>query len=84
MLEMNEKLPEIVYDVAAMDACRKNNEVQCGPGVKVAPFGGNIQVLCKLVGVKIAAAEITMSRFTETDGCRFIALQLILDFDKEG
>jgi hypothetical protein len=74
MLETNEKLPEIVYDVAAMDACRANNKIQCEPGVKVAPFGGNIKILCNLVGVKIAAEEITMSRFTETDGCRFVAL----------
>jgi len=27
MLEMNEKLGEIVYDVAAMDACRENNRI---------------------------------------------------------
>lgn len=37
-----------------------------------------------MVGVKIAAEEITMSRYTETDGCRFVALQLILDFNKQG
>ena len=80
---MNEKLGPIVYDVAAMDACRQNNKIQCGPTVMTAPFGGNIYVICKLVGVKVAAEEITMSRFLESDGCRFVALQLILDFDKK-
>jgi hypothetical protein len=25
-----------------------------------------------------------MSRFMESDGCRFVALQLILDFDAKG
>ena len=41
-------------------------------------------MLNRLVGVKIEAEEITMSRFMESDGCRFVALQLILDFDAKG
>jgi hypothetical protein len=74
LLSMNEKLPEVIYDVAAFDACRENNRIQCNPMIQVPPFGGNIETLCRLVGCKIPAEECTLSRYESTSGAGFVAL----------
>ena len=51
MLDMNEKMPEIIFDVAATEAAKNNNRLQCSPGVVKAPFGGNIAALNRLIGI---------------------------------
>lgn len=48
----------------------------------VAPFGGNAKVLETLVGLKIPSMEFTMSKYESPSGMGFVALQMILDFDR--
>ena len=62
------------FDLAASDACRKNNDVQCGPTVQQPLMGGNVDFLHKLVGGPVPAEEFTMPKFEVTSGADFIAL----------
>ena len=73
-LSKNERLGEVIYDIAAMDACRENNRIQTSTFQQQAPFGGNITTLCKLVCCKIPAEEATISNFTSGSGAGFVAL----------
>jgi hypothetical protein len=41
-------------------------------------------MLCKLIGIKIPAEEFTLSRYASESGVGFVALQMILDFDRCG
>jgi len=82
LLDMNEALPEIAYDVAAFDACRANNLEKCAQPFAQAPFGGNKEALDRLVGMPVPAEQCTMSKYESTSGMGIIALQLILDFDR--
>jgi hypothetical protein len=82
-LEMNEQLGSIHYDLAAMDAARKNNEEKCAMQFQQAPWGGNIVMLEKLLGgIKVVAEEVTFSNYPGTSGMGLVAQQLICDFDK--
>ena len=64
-----------------MDACRANNRSK----VQSAPVdGGNRDVLCDLVCCQVPAEEFTMQGFKTNSGPNFIAMQLILDFDRKG
>jgi len=49
-----------------------------------APFGGNSETLNKLIGIKIPSEEFTMSNYQSESGVGFVALQMILDFDRCG
>lgn len=85
MLEQNEQLPEVVWDVPAVDAVKKNNEQAVT--MQQVPFGNNKATLTKLVGIQIPSEEFTMTGFPVTGptaGVAFVALQMILDFDRCG
>jgi len=49
-LENNEQLSSINWDRAAMDACKKNNEMRVASQFTVAPLGGNKDMLIQLLG----------------------------------
>jgi hypothetical protein len=74
------RLPPIIYDIPAFDACRQNNTIQTGPTVQFPPLGGNIVTLQKLVGGPVPCEEFTLPRFEVASGADFVAIQLIMDF----
>lgn len=49
MLEQDEQLNEVIWDIPAVDACRKNNEAKCAAGQST--IGDNSKTLNNLVGV---------------------------------
>jgi len=57
------KIPEVIYDVAAFDACRKNNSEQCAQGIQIPKYGGNVPTLHQLVGGPVPAEEFTIASF---------------------
>jgi len=78
------RLPPVIYDVPAVDACRQNNVVQCAPTVQYPQMGGNVAMLQKLVGGPVPGEDFTLPRFEVASGADFVAVQLIMDFAREG
>lgn len=66
----------------AVDAVKQNNEAAVLK--QEVPFGGNKAALTKLVGIQIPCEEFTMTRYESESGVGFVALQMILDFDRCG
>jgi hypothetical protein len=62
-LEMNERLGEIVWDKAAMDACKQNNTEKIAMQFTEAPRGGNVAMIAKLVGMPVPAEEATIPNY---------------------
>lgn len=62
-LEMNERLGEIVWDKAAMDATRENNEQKIAMQFTEAPLGGNVEAIARLVGMPVPAEEKTIPNY---------------------
>ena len=81
MLEQNEQLPEIRWDIPAVDAVTKVNEtsIQQNP----APFAGSSEKLNQLVGVKIPSEDFSLPGLMTFSGVQLVAIQMVLDFDKK-
>jgi len=62
-LEMNERLGEIHWDKAAMDACNQNNTEKVAMQFTEAPRGGNVATIAKLVGMPVPAEEATIPNY---------------------
>ena len=67
------RLPPIIYDVPAFDACKQNNAIQTNVAVN-PPLGGNITMLHKLVGGPVPCEEFTLPRFEVASGADFVAI----------
>lgn len=62
-LEMNERLGEIRWDKAAMDATKQNNTEKVAMQFTEAPYGGNIAKIAQLVGMPVPSEEHTIPNY---------------------
>jgi len=79
-----ERLPPVKFDEFANRACRQNNDNVIARGEMMPTEGGNIICYTEIVKLNIACEEFTLPRFEATSGGEFVALQMILDWGRNG
>ena len=79
-----ERLPPVKFDDFANRACRMNNDGITARNEMQPTLGGNIICYTELAKVNIACEEFTMPRFESSSGADFVALQMILDWGRNG
>ena len=85
-LQTCERLTQVRFDDQANEAVRKNNAAIIEKNEDVPTKGGNIEAYNTIVGSDKTATceEYTMCQFEGSTAQEFIALQLILDWNREG
>ena len=85
-LQKCERLTQVRFDDQANAAARKNNVTIIEKNEDVPTQGGNIEVYNSIVGSdkSTVCEEYTMCQFEGQSAQEFIALQLILDWNREG
>lgn len=83
-MQKMERLPPVKFDDFANRACRQNNEVIITRNEMNPTLGGNIIAYTEITKVNIACEEFTLPRFESNSGGEFVALQMILDWGRNG
>ena len=85
-LNKMEPLPSIALNPQAMEACRKNNTRVCELDEEVPSREGNITTFKEVVGddKNVSCEEYTMCKYESENAAEFVALELILDWAREG
>ena len=85
-LQKCERLTQVRFDDQANAAVRKNNATVIDKNEDVPTQNGNIEVYNQIVGSdkSTVCEEYTMCQFEGQSAQEFIALQLILDWNREG
>ena len=81
-----EVLNSLTFDEQANKACRANNEAKVAKDDAVPEKGGNIDKLNEMTGAEKnnTCEEYTMVKFEDDDAFNFVALELALDWEREG
>ena len=83
-LKSTPMLPPIRFDEQANMACRRNNDRVFELNQEIPERGGNIEIYVQMTGRQQFCEEYTMCQFETKVAARFVALQLILDWGREG
>lgn len=78
------RLAPVKFDDFANRACRQNNDAIIARNEMQPTLGGNIICFTEIARVNIACEEFTMPRFEASSGGEFVALQMILDWGRNG
>ena len=84
VLENTPMLPPIRFDEQANMACRRNNDRVFEIDQEIPERGGNIEQYNRIMGREVACEEYTMCQFESSLAAQFVALQLILDWGRQG
>lgn len=84
VMQKMERLPPVKFDDFANRACRKNNEIIIARNEPSPAHGGNIIAFTEITAVNIPCDEYTMPRYELSTGGEFVALQMILDWGRNG
>ena len=78
----NNRLPPVKMNDTANQACRQNNDYVVQRQEQVPITGGNIAFINKMVAEPVVGEEFTLNNVANAQ--EFVALQLILDWGREG
>jgi len=83
-MQKMERLSPVKFDEFANRACRQNNENIIARNEMQPTLGGNGLAYTEITKVNIACEEFTLPRFEPSTGGEFVALQMILDWGRNG
>ena len=85
-IQATESMPQVRFDASANDACRQNNAEIVEKNEAVPAKGGNIEKYRTITGEEKAGQcfEYTMVKYEGSLADEFIALELALDWNREG
>lgn len=83
-LQTCEQLSHVTFDEQANQACRQNNTTIIEKDEETPTKGGNVEAFKALAGEDQVCQEYTMCKYMGDSAKEFIALQLILDWNREG